>query len=87
LSVAEDGEFEVAEALGVGDCFDFDDLSVCDGEAKHHEEASAWWPLDFGGQCRLGGEDGGEEEEKGCSGGGHEEPCAQAVELRGEDAG
>jgi hypothetical protein len=42
LSIAEDGEFEVAEALGVGDCFDFDDLSVCDGEAKHHEEASAW---------------------------------------------
>ena len=32
----------MAEAVGVGDCFDFDNFSVCDGEAKHHEEASAW---------------------------------------------
>jgi hypothetical protein len=32
----------MAQTFGQGDCFDFDDLSVCDGEAKHHEEAAAW---------------------------------------------
>ena len=31
----------MAKAPGVGDGFDFDDFSVCDGEAKDHEEASA----------------------------------------------
>jgi hypothetical protein len=39
--VVEDREVEVAKAPGVGDGFDFDDFSVCDGEAKDHEEASA----------------------------------------------
>src|ERR1700738_3492669 len=42
LSVAENGEVEFAEAVGVGAGFDFNDFSVCDGEAKHHGEASAW---------------------------------------------
>ena len=36
-SVVEDGEVEVAEAVGIGDCFDFDDFSVCDGEAEDHQ--------------------------------------------------
>jgi hypothetical protein len=27
----------VAEAVGIGDCFDFDDFSVCDGEAEDHQ--------------------------------------------------
>jgi hypothetical protein len=41
-SVPEDGKVEVAEAFGIGDCLDLDDFSVCDAEAKHHEEAAAW---------------------------------------------
>ena len=32
----------MAKAFGIGDCFDFDNFSVCDGEAEHHEETSAW---------------------------------------------
>lgn len=32
----------MAEAGGVGDCFDFDDLSVVDGETRDHEESPAW---------------------------------------------
>ena len=36
-SLRKDGEVELTDACGVGDGFDFDDLSVCDGDAKNHE--------------------------------------------------
>jgi alkylhydroperoxidase family enzyme len=30
------------EAIGFGDCFDFDNFPVSDGETKHYEKAAAW---------------------------------------------
>jgi hypothetical protein len=41
-SVLEDGEVELTDASRVSYGFDFEDLSVCDGEAKNHEEAATW---------------------------------------------
>ena len=41
VSVAENGEIELAEAIRVGDHVDFGDLVICDGEAEYQEQPAA----------------------------------------------